>query len=74
MLTYNDIARVTRTAPETLRPGEKCWVIGVLTPEDRARLPLPNFPPGTVYSVEYEGGQAMDIHEQHLEPWPDNIS
>jgi hypothetical protein len=49
-------------------------VIGVFPPEERARIPFPTLPPGTVYTVEFEGGDAMDLHEDHLEPWPADFS
>lgn len=28
---------------------------------------LKKFPPGVIYSVEYEDGNSVDIHEENLE-------
>jgi hypothetical protein len=66
VFTYDDIVRVKASSP-TSRPGARAWVIGVFSPEERLRLPLRQFPPGTVYSVKFEDGKAMDIHEDNLE-------
>jgi hypothetical protein len=41
-------------------------VVGII--EDRDRFPLKQFPPGVFYMVEFEGGEAVYIHEDDLEP------
>jgi hypothetical protein len=67
--TYDDIVRVSANAPELARPGERAWVIGITEEEERVRFRgshFDAFPPGTVYLVEFEGGDAVDIHESHL--------
>jgi len=63
--TYNDIVTAKSTASPVARPGEKAWVIAVL--ENRTHFPLKEFPPGVVYTVEFEGGDAVNIHEDDLE-------
>ncbi len=68
MFTYDDIVRVKMSAPAPTRPGARCWVVGVFPPEERARVHFPQFPPGVVYTVEFEDGVAIDIHEEQLEP------
>ena len=63
--TYGDIVQVKATADQSCRPGAKAWVIAVI--EDRKRFPLRQLPPGTVYSIEFEGGEAIDIIEDDVE-------
>lgn len=67
MFTYDDVVRVTVDAKEDMRPGAKAWVIGITTPSQRQGEHFQQFPPGIVYSVEFEGGDAIDIHESMLE-------
>lgn len=64
--TYDDIVKINETCSTSQRRGERAWVIGVL--EDRKRFPFVQFPPGVVYTVEFENGDAIDIHENDLEP------
>jgi hypothetical protein len=61
----DDIVIIRDSAPAVERRGEKAWVIAVL--EDRVRFPLKQFPPGVVYAVEFEGGDAIDVHEDDVE-------
>lgn len=63
--TYNDIVKAKLTADKKARPGERAWVIAVL--ENRSHFPLKQFAPGVVYSVEFEDGEAVDVHEDDLE-------
>jgi hypothetical protein len=61
---YNDVVKIKgNTSAE--RCGEQAWVIAIL--EDRTRWPLKEFGPGVIYSVEFEDGVAIDIHEDELE-------
>jgi hypothetical protein len=62
---YDDIVRIRETAPTVERRGQKAWVIAVI--EDRNQFPLKQFPPGVIYSVEFEGGDAIDVHESDLD-------
>ena len=65
--TYDDRVRVATTANREFRPGEIAWVIAVLEERPRGEY-LDQFPPGVIYTVEYEDGEAIDIHESDLEP------
>jgi hypothetical protein len=65
--TYDDIVRVKEEAPSSLRPGQKAWVILVVPAKDRIGAYFDQFPAGTVYSIEYEDGEAAEIHENFLE-------
>jgi hypothetical protein len=63
--TYDDIVVLRDTARAVERRGQKAWVIAVL--EDRVRFTRSQFPPGVIYSVEFEGGDAIDVHENEIE-------
>ena len=65
--TYDDIVTIRKDAPPKFRPGEKAWIVGVFT--DRDRYKFEEFPPGTVYMIEFEGGDAVDVHDSLLEPF-----
>nr|WP_316221884.1 hypothetical protein [Asticcacaulis sp. 201]MDV6331327.1 hypothetical protein [Asticcacaulis sp. 201] len=42
-------------------------VVGVF--EDRKRWVFPEFPPGVIYTVEFDDGVAVEVHESHLSAW-----
>jgi hypothetical protein len=63
--TYDDIVVLRDTARAVERRGEKVWIIAVL--EDRVRWPLEHFRPGVVYTLEFEGGEAIEVHEDEVE-------
>ncbi len=63
--TYDDVVKAIANAPSELRPGERAWVVGVF--EDRPGKYFESFPPGTVYTIEFEDGSAIEIHEVMLE-------
>jgi len=65
--TFDDIVRVKDDAPNSLRRGQKAWVIMVFLPHDRSGSYFEQFPPGILYSIEYEDGEAVDVHEDFLE-------
>ncbi len=62
--TYSDIVKARPIADKKLRPGTRAWVVGVL--EDRTHFPLEQFTPGVVYTVEFEDGEAVNVHEDDL--------
>jgi hypothetical protein len=64
--TYSDLVRTSDDAPQQARPGNKASVIGITTQPERRGSHFEQFPPGTVYLVEFEDGHAMDVHESHL--------
>jgi len=68
MFTYGDIVLVKSEAPAEMRPGQKAWVIGITTEHEKSGSHFGQFPAGTVYLIEFEGGEALDIHESMLEP------
>ena len=48
-------------------PGARAWVIGVTAEHEKRRDHLEQFPTGTIYLVEFENEDAVDIHEDMLE-------
>lgn len=64
--TYDDIVRVVQGADPKLRPGSKAWIVGVFIDRPRGSY-FDGFPEGVIYTIEYEDGGAMDVHESHLE-------
>jgi hypothetical protein len=68
MFTYSDIVLVKTDAPPEMRPGQKAWIIGITTDHQRSGSHFDQFPAGIIYLVEFEGGEASDIHESLLKP------
>ena len=64
--TYDDMVKVVAHAPEALRPGKQAWIVGVF--DDRPGSYFDKFSSGTVYSIEFEDGSSLEIHESDLEP------
>jgi hypothetical protein len=62
--TYNDIVEVLDSAPAALRPGSRAWIVGVS--EERRGTYFDQFPPGVVYTIEFEDGSSIDVHESSL--------
>ena len=64
--TYDDIVRVSEPA-NSQSCGRKAWVVGVF--ETRPGPYFDKFPPGPVYTVEFEDGSSEEVHETLLSPW-----
>jgi hypothetical protein len=62
---YDDVVQVRLTASQQLRPGAKAWIVGVF--ETRPGPYFDKFPEGVVYTIEFEDGFSVEIHEQDLE-------
>lgn len=67
MLTYNDTVIVKPDAPAGFRPGAKAAVIGITLPGERRGAHFEQFPEGVIYLVEFEDGEALDVHGSWLE-------
>ena len=63
--TYDDIVSVRPGRSSSMRPGLKAWIVGVF--ETRPGPFFDKFPPGPVYSIEFEDGSSTEIHEDDLE-------
>lgn len=64
---YDNIVRVRSDALQKLRPGERAWIVGIATEDRRIGSHYDQFPPGNIYTIEYEDGESVDIHESDLE-------
>lgn len=67
LFTFDDTVRVRKTAPLVARRGALASVIMLFEENERKGAHFDQFPPGVVYSVEFEDGDAEDVHESHLE-------
>jgi hypothetical protein len=65
--TFDDSVRVKEDAPIPLRRGRRASVTMVFRPQDRVGAYFEWFPPGIVYSIEFEDGESADVHEDCLE-------
>jgi hypothetical protein len=65
--TFDDTVRVKKDAPIPLRGGQKASVIMVFLPQDRNVSYFDQFPRGVIYSIEFEDGESIDVHEDSLE-------
>lgn len=69
MFDYDDRVRVANSADAPLRPGSYGWVIGVFL-ERPSGCYFERFPEGVIYSIEFEDGHAVDVHESLLAAAP----
>ena len=64
--TFDDTVRVLPSAPAESRPGQLASVIMIFSPSERSGRFFDRFPEGIVYSIEFEDGEAILIHEDLL--------
>ena len=66
--TYDDRVRVRvrSTAQIPSRTGALAWIVGVHA-EPREGSYFLEFPTGVVYSIEFEDGDSIGLHEDDLE-------
>lgn len=64
--TYNDIVRVLPSAGADARPGARAWIVGVFA-DPRPGQYFDKFPYGVVYSIEFEDGSSVEVHESDLQ-------
>lgn len=65
--TWGDAVRIRPDAPSELRPGALASVFDVSEGESRVGQHFTSFPPGTVYSIEYEDSSSREVHQDYLE-------
>lgn len=63
---HDDVVRVIGSAPLGCRPSNKAWIVGISEEADRSGDYREEFPFGIVYTVEFEDGMSMSIHEANL--------
>ncbi|OOG49137.1 hypothetical protein B0E50_06990 [Rhodanobacter sp. C01] len=64
--TYDDIVWASEASNPQV-PRRKAWIVGIF--ESRPGPYFDQFPPGPVYTVEFEDGSSTEIHEADLTPW-----
>ncbi|MGZ4954574.1 MAG: hypothetical protein ACXV8Q_05630 [Methylobacter sp.] len=67
LFNYDDIVKVQVNAGPDQRPGAKAWIVGIF--ETRPGEYFNKFPEGIVYSIEFEDGSSIEIHETSLQPY-----
>jgi hypothetical protein len=65
--TYGDTVKIHLHAPSKFRPGEPATVVGISLETERRGDFLALFPQGVVYTIEFEGGDFVEIHESLVE-------
>lgn len=63
---YDDIVRVNVGVESNLRPGERAWIVGITPAERRLGSYYEKFPDGVIYTIEFEGGDSIDVHEDDI--------
>ncbi len=63
--TYNDIVRVRPDADSKARPGARAWIVGVFEKRPEGGY-FDKFPEGVVYTIEFEDGSSIEVHEDCL--------
>jgi hypothetical protein len=65
--TYNDIVRIRETGG--VAASRKAWIVGVFEKRPQQGTYFDKFPPGVVYTVEFEDGSSTEFHEDDLQAW-----
>ena len=68
-IDYDDIVKIKADSKMKHSHCGRAWVVAILA--DRQQFPLSQLPPGTVYTIEFEDGSALDAHEDDLDPVDD---
>lgn len=73
---YNDIVRAVPGVSAELRPGKRAWIVAIhdetLSGNQRKGSYFDKFPPGVVYTIEFEDGSSTEAHEDDLAFDPSN--
>jgi len=64
--TWDDRLKIVDHASPEHRPGATVWIVGVYEGPSRRGSFYDQFPPGTVYTVEFEDGLSTSVHESEL--------
>jgi len=67
LFDYDSTVQVVSYADDSLHPGEIASVIGVFSKRPKGQH-FDQFPDGVIYTIEFENGDAIDIHESYLKP------
>jgi hypothetical protein len=66
---YNDRVRIRSTGTDDARVDAVAWIVGIFLKRPAGPY-FAAFPPGVVYTIEYEDGSSQEVHEADLERWP----
>lgn len=72
--TYNDIVRVTHMADGQAQSMPKAWIVGIYETDKELGPYWKKFPPGVVYTIEFEDGSSTEVHENELLAWRESVS
>jgi len=64
--TYDDVVQILPNSTPSNRIGERAWVVGVFETRPKGDY-FKKFPEGIIYSIEFEDGCSMEIHENDLQ-------
>ncbi len=67
LFTYNETVRVKEHAPPECRPATLASVVMIHEGHGRTGEYFCRFPDGAVYTVEFEDGTSLEVHESFLE-------
>jgi hypothetical protein len=65
-LLENDVVCVKEGSPTGMRPGEKARVVGIVPPNRRVGPHVAKKQRGTIYLIEFDDGELLDVHEDIL--------
>jgi hypothetical protein len=71
-MIFGESVSVKKHAPAEFRPGAVGAIVMIITQKMRKGEYYNKFPLGTIYSIEFEDGRAIDIHEMFLEKLHDS--
>ena len=64
MFEYDDIVRVRVGADVAAPARAKAWVVGITEADKRVGAYYDRFPAGNIYTIEFEEGSSIDVHEK----------
>ena len=62
---YDDVVVVKGGELDAVRIGSKAWIVGVFEQRPAGGY-FDKFPPGVVYTVEFDDGFSTEVHEDKL--------
>lgn len=65
---WDERIRISDDASAPFRPGTLANIVGIYSGASRRGQYFDRFAPGTVYTVEFDDGKSVDIHEDDIEP------
>jgi hypothetical protein len=65
--TYNDMVIVRSESPLADRRGEPACIVGITDPGGEKSKFYDQFPPGIIYTIEFENGASASAHESWLD-------